>query len=362
MKIPNKPRYEYVSKMAYKFFLDNKLNSLPIDPQLIIRKNKWSLTTYSEIAKICKCSVDKVSKCLGSEDGYTQYDDFNYSIAYNDKVSVKNRIQFTLMHEIGHIYLNHLKDFEKTTIFRNNLSSKEYKVLEDEANAFARNIIAPAPIVLKLKKMNSHTISKFFGLSHMAAITRLSLLSIDLKINQSCMLNSKITSNFTSYMYKKYCNVCGNTFESPNANFCPICGNKNLRWSGGNMIYNDGYDLDENSKLKVCPICGNEIIESDASYCSICGTYIVNKCMNSPEFDEYEYYKNTNKSICGKNADGTHAYCIYCGTPTTFNHFGLLKPWQERRNNINAEINDDDLPLDEFYPIDETITDDDLPF
>lgn len=152
MKIPDKPRYEYVNKMSYKFFLENGLDTLPIDPSLIIRKNKWALTSYSELARSFNCSIRKVSKRLKSEDGYTQYDYINYSIAYNDKPKSLKRIPFTLMHEVGHIYLNHLKDFDKTVIYRNELSEKEYKVLEDEANAFARNVLAPAPVVLKLKK------------------------------------------------------------------------------------------------------------------------------------------------------------------------------------------------------------------
>lgn len=361
MKIPDKPRYEYVNKMAYKFFLENGLTTFPIKPVLIIRKNKWALTSYSELAKRYNCSIKKVSTCLKSEDGHTQYDNINYSIAYNDKPKSLKRIPFTLMHEIGHIYLNHLKDFDQTIIYRNELSEKEYKVLEDEANAFARNVLAPAPIVLKLKKRNSNTLIKFFGLSYSAANARLSLLDVDLEINQKCKVNSKISSIFANYMYKKHCKTCGHTFVSSHANFCPVCGSNNLKWRGSTMIYNDGYELDKNSKLKVCPICGNEMIEVDGKYCGICGTYLVNKCMNTHEFDEYGFL-DTNKQECGSLAAGNHAFCIHCGSVTTFNHFGLLKSWKERNEAINSKVNKDDLPESEFYPYDETIADDDLPF
>ena len=195
-------------------------------------------------------------------------------------------------------------------------------------------------------------------MSYTAANTRLGLLGKDLEINQKYKLNSKIGSIFTNYMYKKHCDTCGHTFVLSHANFCPICGSNNLKWRDGTMIYNDGYELDENSKLKACPICGNEIIEVDGDYCGICGTYLVNKCMNSSEFDEYEYYNNTHKPMCGKNAEGNHAFCTHCGTTTTFKHFGLLKSWQERNEAINSKINKYDLPKGGFYPVGETINDD----
>ena len=53
------------------------------------------------------------------------------------------------------------------------------------------------------------------------------------------------------------------------------------------MIYNDGYETDENLKFVRCPKCGNEEYSQNAQYCRICGFSVYNECEGCCDYDEY---------------------------------------------------------------------------
>ena len=141
MNIPNYARYDYCLKKACEFLDQYSIQSFPVDPFEIIKKEKYGLMKYSELADEFDCSIDKVCTCLRSSDGKTILENDYYSIAYNDSKPI-TRIRFTLMHELGHIYLNHLVDFEKSDMLRNDkialcFLNVECRVLEYVANVFS---------------------------------------------------------------------------------------------------------------------------------------------------------------------------------------------------------------------------------
>ena len=117
MKIPTYARYDYCAKRACEFLEEYCISSYPIDVEKIITDSHWGLTPYSLLMEQFNCDRETVIRCLRSKDGYTQLDKDNYSIAYNDDPALGDRKRFTLMHEIGHIYLNHLVDFDMTKHF-----------------------------------------------------------------------------------------------------------------------------------------------------------------------------------------------------------------------------------------------------
>ena len=158
MKIPAYARYDYCNQRACEFLEENNICSFPFDVKRIIHNSGWGLVTYSELMHQFSCDRNTVIRCLGSEDGYTQLDDVNYCIAYNDEEWLGDRIRFTLMHEIGHIYLRHLADFEATRLYRGSLTKQENKVLENEANAFARNVLVPTAMLQRLKNKSASNI------------------------------------------------------------------------------------------------------------------------------------------------------------------------------------------------------------
>lgn len=336
--IPKYARYEYCINKSMEFILNENINKFPFDCDNIIKIKKWSRLKYEFLANQHNVSINDIIETYGSEDGYSIYNGRNYSIAYNN-THIPKRIYFTKLHEIGHIYLNHFIEFDETILSRSNLSESSYKVLENEANCFARNVIAPAVIVKHLNLDTPAKIERYFGITNSAAKTRLDLLDLDYKhINKN---DEKILlSFFEKNMYKNYCKKCSYSFISKDSNYCPICGDNKLTLGDDTMKY-DSIDLYENSKAKICPICENEFTNIDGEYCQICGTYIVNICTNN---------------FCDALLSGDSRYCSHCGAESTFYKNKLLSSWQEINSKEICKSSFSKLPL---RPV---IDDDDMPF
>lgn len=330
--IPRIARYDYCIHKSIEFILNENINKFPFDCDEIINKRKWARLKYESLANERNVSIDDIIEAFGSADGFSIYTGRNYTIAYNNTHPSKQRIYFTKLHEIGHIFLEHFIQFKETQINRSNLSDANYKILENEANCFARNVIAPAIIVKHLKLDTPTKISNYFGITYTAAKTRLDLLDSDLKYIDE-ISKKMLLSFFEENMYKKYCTQCSHGFTSNNSKYCPICGHDELILGDGNMKY-DSIEIYGNSKTKICPTCENEDTDVIGEFCQICGTCIVNKC--------------TNEYNCGKLLSGEARYCNDCGTESTFYRNEFLRPWhiihsQEKDSNLFEDI--DNLPF-----------------
>jgi Zn-dependent peptidase ImmA (M78 family) len=187
MKIPRKPRYRNVHTAVRDFLETENIYRFPFDPFEIIKLNGWNLISYSELAEMNNLTLEEVITGFQSKDGYVTFSPIDgYSIAYNNQIGTKRRIRFTLMHEIGHIYMKHLIDFDQTLLRRSTLNHMEYNILEEEANVFARNALAPALVVKNLEYSDIKDIKEVFNISNKAADVRLNSINNDLKgIEQS---------------------------------------------------------------------------------------------------------------------------------------------------------------------------------
>lgn len=327
MNIPKYARYDYCAKKACEFLEQYNIKSFPINPFEVIQAEKYGLMKYSDFMEEYHCSLDKVCTCLRSADGKTIFDGQYYSIAYND-FKVDTRIRFTLMHELGHIFLNHLIDFEKTEIMRDGkitsgLTRQEYKVLENEANAFARNVLSPVSMFLTLKDKSINNVSFTFGISPSAAETRIDFINRDTEIIKSLNLLQRFMLVYHRFMNKRKCTICNTQFFYK-YKYCPICGAKNtLEWGDGKMRY-PLPETHENGKLIECPNCGNEDTSLKGDYCQICGENLVNKCIN----EECE-----NTEILPSNA----RYCPICGAQSQFYQNNLIKAWTYYNSNNTYE-------------------------
>lgn len=345
MIIPKHARYDYVNKKACEFLEEFNIKSFPFDIFNIIKLNNWGICLYSELMEEYSCDRETVIRCLGSKDGFTQIDADNYTIAYNDDKFLGNRIRFTLMHEIGHIYLKHLEDFESTTLFRGCMSKEENIVLENEANAFARNVLVPTSILTQLKNKSYNSISRQFEITIPAARTRLTFYNTDRAINEKVGISKNLYNVFFKFYYKKACSVCGFTSISKVANYCSICGNHLLKWGEGTMIYEEKVKLDDNSKAIRCPMCDNEHILDDGEYCHICGTYLINKCDNR-HWNEGSYYDGDEP--CGHLLPANARYCHICGNASTFLNDHILYEWDGKEKSPQEMIIPDGI--DEELP------------
>ncbi|WP_226677282.1 ImmA/IrrE family metallo-endopeptidase [Mesobacillus jeotgali] len=329
MNFPRTARYDIVMTRANGLFAKEKITGFPIEPFEIIKNNKWGLVTYSELAEEYGVTVDEIKAAFQSEDGYTIYDGTNHTIAYNDTVSVHGRIRFTLMHEIGHIYMNHLIDFDETILRRSNLTETKYKVLENEANSFARNTLAPVMVVKDLKINSVGDLVTHFDISTSAAKTRLKALTLDYKVLLSQYIRFQ-RHNFKSFIYtflhSKKCLQCSYYFVNAEAKYCPVCSSDKLYKSKEkhDMRY-DGYELDEFGRAYECPRCGNEELNYDGDHCKICSLIIINKCTNQ------EMWNGEIQWECGTMLDGNARYCIKCGYESTFYQQNLLDKWEDEK-------------------------------
>lgn len=331
--IPKYARYKYCIEKSIKFIFEESINKFPFDSDTIIKKYKWARIKYEDLAKEHNLNLSDIIDAYQSEDGYSIYNGRNYTIAYNN-THIPKRIYFTKLHEIGHIFLNHFVDFEETILNRSNMTKSEYKVLENEANCFARNVIAPAVIVKHLELDTPTKISNYFGITKRCAKTRLDLLYYDLKhISEEDELHQ--LALFEKYLYKKQCLNCKNGTIDKNILYCPICGDEDIIWGDGEMIY-DSIELNERNKTKICPVCKNENTDIEGNFCQICGTQILNECT---------------RYNCNSTLSGDARYCSFCGYESTFSIDKLLKDWQTIHSkdivnhNYSNSITDDEMPF-----------------
>lgn len=137
------------------------------------------------------------------------------------------------MHELGHVILNHNQ-------FKNNK-------LEQEANFFASNILAPRMAIHYAKCINSNSVSKLFGMTNEAAqyafndyirwyrrVACFKMSSFD-KALYSHFYNSKLKG----FVYSiKKCAYCDTDIYNSNYFICENC-------KGSDQIYRHFYPLDE---------------------------------------------------------------------------------------------------------------------
>ena len=243
-------------------------------------------------------------------------------MGYNQNKS-KERIRFTIAHELGHFILKHNDRTSKNILNRYSLSDQETQHFETEANHFAKHLLIPFPIALYFKKhLNRFTaeiISNIFNVNFEPAnyvflnLNKLGDYSkkyFDSNIEQ--IILKKFNKSIAKILYKNRCLFCGQIFYVKDPKFCPICGKTLLlresiddifpyfiNYEDDNMIYSK-IEINENHKAVKCPKCENEhIVEGD--YCQICGMHTVNRC-----------------TFCHELLDGDARYCHECGAESTF--------------------------------------------
>ena len=347
MKIPKYARYDYSVKCSCEFLEYFNVSRFPVDPFEIIKSNKWGLITYSEMVEAEKCTIKDVIESLKSFDGFTIYDEINYTIAYND-TQPKKRILFTLFHEIGHIYLNHMIDFEHTQLYRGSLTKSENKILENEAHTFARNALAPSTFVNQLKDKTKKSISGYFGLSYKAAEARLELLEYDWQCVINTGIQPRLQTLFNKFLCRYGCDICNAITFIKGAKYCPICGSKKLKWGAEKEMIYESFNTYENNKVIRCPICDNEETDIDGFHCQICGALIINQCdaRSNLHLNLPPGYGDEDLP-CGEVVPVNARFCPKCGNRTTFMNDGILRPWDEKALSFMTipDAIDEELPF-----------------
>lgn len=120
------------------------ITSFPFDYKEVIRSYGYGCKSYSEVSEKLRKMCLEISNdaCI-----------IDKTIFYNDRIS-HQRTMFTLMHELGHILLEH---------------QTRNKEIEDEADLFASMILAPRILIHELNLRTADDIHDYFDISITAA-------------------------------------------------------------------------------------------------------------------------------------------------------------------------------------------------
>ena len=141
----SKEQYAYIDESILDTFEAAGIFSFPVNVFELCHKLKIRVMKYSDYPNEL---IDY------SDDAYSFYNSKKreYVIVYNDAIE-SARVNFTIMHELGHIQLGHEK---------RKLSDEEK---EAEADTFAQKALAPVGVILKLGLKTDVQISSVFHIS-----------------------------------------------------------------------------------------------------------------------------------------------------------------------------------------------------
>lgn len=126
------PDYDLATNKAYEVLLKLHISSLPVDVQTILNNfSNVKLVTYTAFCKRFSISKSDFFAMGVSSYGFTFRKPHDSIVLYDD-CQDECIIRFTLAHELGHLYLLHMKEDQKSN---------------REANCFARNFLCPIPVV-----------------------------------------------------------------------------------------------------------------------------------------------------------------------------------------------------------------------
>ena len=150
-----------------------------------------------------------------------------FCIVYRDEDSTPDQLRHILCHELGHLFMNHYRDFPD----RMEPGAPADNALEAEADSFARNLLAPVPVV-DVIRFNRPWQAKasLFGLDRPAWIHRLDAIDRDRASVDEDMANT-ILFLFRDYLLARRCTTCGKTFsDEAQTDRCPFCGAEGADW------------------------------------------------------------------------------------------------------------------------------------
>ena len=150
-----------------------------------------------------------------------------FCIVYRDEDSTPDHLRHILCHELGHLFMNHYRDYPE----RIGLGNPTDTMLEKEADTFARNLLAPVPVV-DVIRFNRPRQAKaaLFGLDKSAWFRRLEAIDEDRNSVDEDTANA-VLYQFRDYLLSRRCASCGKAFhDESQTGCCPFCGTPDADW------------------------------------------------------------------------------------------------------------------------------------
>lgn len=133
-------KMEIIEMMAKNVLLSHEITDFPVNPIAIAKEEKIA-TKAIDMEKVLK-----EHKILGI---IRKNKEGEFIIAVDNKLSA-NEMRFTIAHELGHYYLNHLKGENNQIVEFHRDSKNDVDIIEKEASRFASALLMDADTV----KMN----------------------------------------------------------------------------------------------------------------------------------------------------------------------------------------------------------------
>ena len=152
--------------------------SFPFDVRKAVSLNKnCRIMTYDELEKASDSSHEDVIHACESYTGCTKYDPasgrFLILVNTSDRNTVsKERINWTIAHEFGHIVCGHFDELLVSTAGDLRSSEINNAEMEEEADFFAASLLSPIPALCQIGVRNVRDIRRCFGLSQQASERR----------------------------------------------------------------------------------------------------------------------------------------------------------------------------------------------
>ena len=165
-------KYKEARDAAWAVLLRCGVKDLPVQAEDICGELGLYLRSYQAGAEMI-AYFGLTEQCAKS-DGFTKLYHGQYYIFYRDDMS-RQRIRFTVMHEVGHVALGHLREEGYTEINREPVPGDS--LLECQANIFASRVLAPACVLHDLGSVTPEQIAALCDISLTSARFRAGRMS-----------------------------------------------------------------------------------------------------------------------------------------------------------------------------------------
>ena len=213
-------------RYACAVLADSGIGRLPVDPFRLAADVGITLVPLSAIRENPNWIPYNLPAALQMTRAVTlSYPTF--CIVYRDEDSTPDLLRHVLCHELGHLFMNHYRDYPD----RMEPGMPADNTLEAEADSFARNLLAPVPVVDVIRfNRPRQARASLFGLDRPAWIHRLEAIDRDRASVDEDMANT-VLFLFRDYLLARRCTACGRTFsDEAQTDRCPFCGAEGADW------------------------------------------------------------------------------------------------------------------------------------
>ena len=199
----SKPDYRKASsKAAEILLLSNEIKVFPFKVTDVV--NEFFDIKFKSYAEMAKRGIPK-SFWLSDDAEFIEFKGRNI-IFYNQDIRDVHRMRFSVLHEVGHYYMQHnLSELRKLKERNIEKFKTVYSTYEREADFFAASLLIPDAIIKELIKRGYQITLDFlvrsFNVSYKAAEVKMNIFR---KFNSYGLFD--IDDNFESYILQKYIN------------------------------------------------------------------------------------------------------------------------------------------------------------